>query len=127
MDTVNDSRINPRVPLEIEVNVKFADRREVQLQSENISMTGIMIAATQQEYEMLSHLKNPEAIKIQPELLASFSMPRKATENLAVNAQCRAIHIRRMSQNKYLIGLKFLQLNQTAASAIQHYIDKNLA
>ncbi len=127
MDTVNDSRINPRVPLEIEVNVKFADRREVQLQSENISLTGIMIAATQQVYDMLSHRKNPEAINTQPELLVSFSMPRKATENLAVNAQCRAIHIRRMSQNKYLIGLKFLQLNQTAASAIQHYIDKNLA
>lgn len=127
MNTINDSRINPRVPLGIEVNITLPDKREIQIQSENISLTGIMIAATQQEFESLLHRKNPEGVNIQPELLASFSMPRKSAANLAVNAQCRAIHVRRVSQNKYLIGLKFLQLNQAAASAIQYHIESNLS
>lgn len=123
----NDNRINPRVALSVPVSVTLPDKREIEIQSENISLTGIMIAATQQEFETILHRKNPRGINVQPELLARFRMPRKSTTDLTVNTQCRAIHVRRISQNKYYIGLKFLQLNQAAASAIQYHIENNLS
>lgn len=86
-----------------------------------------MVVATKPEFETLSHLKNSLGTNVQPELLVSFSLPCKSAENLTVNVQCRAIHIRRFSQNKYLIGLKFLQLNQVTTSAIQRHIISNLS
>jgi len=109
------------------VNITLPDKREIQIPSENISLTGIMLVATQQEFEAILHRKNPAGINVQPELHARFTMPRKGAKDLTVNAECRAIHVRRMSQDKYFIGLKFLQLNQAAASAIQHHIQSNLA
>jgi len=123
---INDNRINPRVPLSVPVDITLPDKREIQIQSENISLTGIMLAATQQQFEAILHRKSAEGINVQPELHARFTMPRKDAKDLTVNAQCRAIHVRRISQNNYFIGLKFLQLNQAAASAIQYHIENNL-
>ena len=123
----NDNRINPRVPLNLLVKITLPEQREIQIQTENISLTGIMIIATQEEFEAILHRKTPEAIVAQPELQVSFTVPRSDAKDLQVSAQRRAIHVRRISQNKYFIGLKFLQLNQSATSAIQHHIHDNLS
>jgi len=85
-----------------------------------------MLVATQQEFEALLHRKNPDGINVQPELHATFTMARQDSKDLIVDAHCRAIHVRRVSQNQYYVGLKFLQLNQAAASAIQQHIQNNL-
>jgi len=122
----NDNRINPRVPLSVPVNITLPDKHEVQIQSENISLTGLMIVATQVEFEALLHRRSSEGINVQPELHAQFVMSRKTAKDVTVKAECRAIHVRRVSQNKYYVGLKFLQLNQAAASAIQQHVQSNL-
>jgi len=123
---INDSRINPRVPLVVSVKIDLPDDRTVQIQSENISLSGIMLVANQQEFEALLHRKNPDGINVQPELHATFTMARQDGKDLSVDAHCRAIHVRRVSQHRYYVGLKFLQLNQAAASAIQQHIQNNL-
>lgn len=127
MYTSSDNRINPRVPFGIQVKVIFPDRREIQIHSENISLSGIMVVAAKPEFEALLNRKNTQDFYLQPEVQVSFNIASKSASNLTVNVTCRAIHIRRISQNRYLIGLKFLQLNQMAASAIQYHIESNLS
>lgn len=86
-----------------------------------------MLAASQEKFEALLHRKTPESINVQPELHTTFTLARSDGKELVVNAQCRAIHVRRVSQDNYFVGLKFLQLNQAAASAIQQHIQNNLS
>jgi len=124
--TTNNGRINPRVPLVLPVKIYLPDERTIQIQSENISLSGIMLVANQQEFEALLHRKNPDGINVQPDLHTTFTMARQDNKDLIVDAHCRAIHVRRVSQNQYYVGLKFLQLNQAAASAIQQHIQNNL-
>lgn len=123
---INDSRINPRVPLCTSVKIDLPNDSSVQIQSENISLSGLMLIATQDEFEAMLYRKNTEGKNLQPELHATFTLPRKDGKNIAVDSRCRAIHVRRASQDKYYIGLKFLQLNQAAASVIQLHIQNNL-
>ncbi|EGG99786.1 hypothetical protein imdm_685 [gamma proteobacterium IMCC2047] len=123
---INDSRINPRVPLSVSIKVDLPDGRTIQLQSQNISLSGLMLVADQKQFEALLHRKNSSGVNIQPELHATFNLPRSKHKDLLVDTRCRAIHVRRESQNKYYVGVKFLQLNQAAVSAIQQHVTNNL-
>ena len=82
---------------------------------------------TQAEFEALLYRKNPAAVNVQPELHATFKVARKDGKDLTVDTRCRAIHVRRVSQDKYYIGVKFLQVNQAAVSAIQQHVKDNLS
>jgi len=123
---INDNRINPRVPLCTSVEIDLPDNCCIQIQSENISLSGLLLTATQKQFEAMLYRKNAEGVNVQPEIHSTFTLPRKNAKDLSVDAQCRAIYVRRASQNKYYIGLKFLQLNQAAASAIQLHIKNHL-
>jgi hypothetical protein len=108
------------------IPIDLPDEISVKIQAENISLSGLMLTATQEEFEAMLHRKNTEGVNVQPKLHATFTLPRKNAKDLTIDASCRAIHVRRASQNKYHIGLKFLQLNQAAASAIQLHIQSHL-
>lgn len=123
---INDSRINPRVPLSTSIKIDLPDNRSIQIQSENVSLSGLMLVATQEEFEALLYRKNPDGVNVQPELHATFTLPRYDSKDLIVDTRCRAIHVRRESQNKYYVGVKFLQLNQAAVAAIQQHVKNNL-
>lgn len=85
-----------------------------------------MLTTTQEEFETLLYRKNTTAVNVQPELHATFILPRNNAKDLKVDTRCRAIHVRRVSQNKYYIGVKFLKLNQSAVSAIQQHVQSNI-
>ena len=87
-----------------------------------------MIVVNHEEFQAILHRKTSEHVvkQTEPELNISFSMKRSDSKPISIKTSCRAIHVRRISQDKYFIGLKFLKLSQSAAAAIQNHINKNL-
>lgn len=93
----------------------------------NISMNGVMIEATQSDFQTILannkelHLNKPVEVDLK------FKLPGDKAEPAAVNVRCRAIYVRRQSQNKYFIGFKFLKIAQRNMLAVKEYIDTNLS
>ena len=123
---INDNRINPRVPIDMAVAITLPNNGDIEVHSENISLSGIMIVANHDEFQANLHRKIAEHSTTEPELKVSFTMPRSDNKPVPIKTSCRAIHVRRISQDKYFIGLKFLKLSQSAAAAIQHHVNNNL-
>lgn len=125
---INDNRINPRVPIDLTVTITLPDNGDIEVHSENISLSGLMIVASHDEFQAILHRKIAEhaTAQTEPELKVSFTMTRSDSKPIPIKTSCRAIHVRRISQDKYFIGLKFLKLSQSAAAAIQHHINNNL-
>lgn len=119
---INDHRIHPRAPLLTPVTAVLGDALRIELLAENISVSGIMLSATQEQFNRLLNRDNPPGINIQPELHIYFTIDTHNSAKVNVEAFCRAIYVRRLSQNKYYVGLKYLQLSDTAATAIQQYV-----
>jgi c-di-GMP-binding flagellar brake protein YcgR len=124
---INDNRINPRAPIDLVVTVTLPDDKAIEVHSDNISLSGMMVVATHEQFQAILHRKTTlhNNAKSEPELNVSFTLT-KHNKPLPIRTHCRAIHVRRISQDKFFIGLKFLQLSQAAAVTIQQYVTSNL-
>lgn len=65
------------------------------------------------------------------ELYIQFQIPDpenpSSADNRLMKPYCRAIHVRRRSQNDYIIGFNFLDLADQEQVIIQTYINQKLA
>ena len=94
---------------------------------ENISITGLMLKLAEMTFRK-SLLTAKACIYMNPlKWDLKFSLPGKAVAQVTVNARCRAIYVRRQSQNKYYIGFKFLKITQRSKMAVNRYINHKLA
>ena len=84
-----------------------------------------MINATHEHFEHLLsanhniNLKDPLEVDLQFKLGTSND-----AEVIATHA--RAVYVRRISQNQYHLGFKFLKISQQTDSIIKAYVDANL-
>ncbi len=122
---INDNRINPRVPISISATIMLSDKSSLEVHTDNLSMGGVQIIATQSDFQSIVNSQGSVSLDKQSEIDTNFSLPRKKGAPLTIKAHCRVIHIRRVSQNQYYVGLKFLKMPQASAVAIQNYIRNN--
>ena len=123
----SDSRIDPRVKARIPTQLKISGGPQLEIWMENISITGLMLEASRDDFQKI--LVNSKGLHIHEpvEVDLNFSLPGKAVAQVTVNARCRAIYVRRQSQNKYYIGFKFLKITQRSKMAVNRYINHKLA
>lgn len=92
----------------------------------NISANGVMIETSQAGFETILvnskelHLHQPVEVNIK------FDLPGIKVEQVSVRSHCRAIYVRRQSQNKYFVGFKFLKISQRGQKTVNNFIDNNL-
>ena len=85
-----------------------------------------MVDATQLEFqEILNHrnsikLDEPVEVDVQFKLTGIDGLP------IVISSHCRAIYVRRISQNKYYVGFKFLKISKRFETAIEVFIQNNI-
>lgn len=123
----NESRLDPRVKAQFPAQLKISDGTQLEIWIENISINGVMVEATRDNFQLI--LANNKGLQQHEpvEVTLTFKLPGKNTTEVTVNVHCRAVYVRRQSQNKYYMGFKFLKLSQRSKLTVQHFINYKLA
>ena len=128
---LNDSRINPRVKANFAADILLAEQQPIEVPVANISLTGIMLDATQVEFRALlgerhtifsPHQTEPREMDLKFCLPGGPGLGRMAM----IDVRCRAVYVRRISQNCFHIGLKFIQLDAGAEAKIAKFVSVSL-
>lgn len=120
----NENRIHPRVLAGFETEVTLADGQRLSVTTANISLTGVMIDVNQRDFETI--LKKRINLEVPVEVDLKFKLPDQNETILLVTSHCRTVYVRRISQNQYFIGFKFLKINHRFERAIQEFIRHHL-
>ena len=128
---LNDNRINPRVKANFAADVLLAEQQQIEVPAANISLTGIMLDATQADFRAIlgerhanfsPHQTEPREMDVKFCLPGGPGLGRMAK----IDVRCRAIYVRRISQNCFHIGLKFIGLDAGAESKIAKFVSISL-
>lgn len=112
----------PRVPLQGEVSLQIAGIiRSADLM--DISPSGLQVECRHQLIEHLSGFKSDAG------LFPNFELQFKLEngKGQAINSICNVSYCRRLSQDKYHLGLKFVSLAEADEARILDFIDQAAA
>lgn len=114
---LTDSRLHPRVATDLPVIVGIpGDKTGARII--DISLGGITVSGN---LELAQILKlDPEDPKALSEHVVSFDLPSSEFSEV-----CRLVHVRRLSQNSFEFGMKFLDLNPRDVASISDYINNH--
>lgn len=120
-----ENRIHPRVPASFQAEILDSAGNRLEVTTVNLSLSGVMIEATQEHFESI--LVNSKGLNLNKpvEVDLQFKIPKNKSSRI-VSSHCRAIYVRRMAQNKYYIGFKFLKITQKCEAVVKAYIDANI-
>ncbi|WP_296055967.1 PilZ domain-containing protein [uncultured Amphritea sp.] len=115
---LTDSRLHPRAEADFEVRVGIpGDNTGARIT--NISLGGIAIRGGQALEQVLkADYANTRGTR---EHVVSFTMPGGELSEV-----CRLVHVRRLSQNSFEFGMKFVGLNSHDTEIISTYIDRHV-
>ncbi len=112
----------PRVPLQGEANLLVAGvvRNGVLM---DISPSGIQLECRHQLIEQLSKAKSEAGLY--PNFELDFKLNNTKSSN--VHSLCNVSYCRRLSQDKYHLGLDFINLTEADEARVSEYIDHSAA
>ena len=114
---LTDSRFHPRVETDFPVQVGIpGDNTGARII--NISLGGIAVWGNH-ELESILKLDNSGANGV-VDYVVSFSMPGRELSEI-----CRLVRVRRLSQDRFEFGLKFVDLNPQDMAIISEYVDNH--
>lgn len=116
----NENRIHRRVQAGFETEVILPNGNCLHVTTSNLSLNGVMINATHQDFEMMLGTKKNLDLSVEVDL--KFKLSNKNADPILVSCHCRTVYIRRVAQDRYVMGFKFLKINQGFESAIQKFI-----
>jgi len=114
----NSRRKFPRVPLQGKVDLQLAGmERSGELM--DISPSGLQIECRHHLVEHLSNFKSEAGLF--PHFELRFKLARHG--GAAIKSICDVSYCRRLSQDKYYLGLKFISLSEADESRVMDFID----
>jgi len=121
-----DNRIHPRVAADFPCDITADDNVRLLVRLANISVGGLMITASQQDFETL--LANSRELQLNRPVEADLSFALVSQPSMAdrLQVRCRAVYVRRRSQDKYFIGFKFLNPSAHCQAAVNRYLNEHL-
>jgi len=87
----------------------------------NLSLTGMMVKATEADFKAIITHQHQLALRQPVEADIRLELMHKDQSHI-IDSLCRAIYVRRISQNKYHIGFKFLNISPSNEEIINTYI-----
>lgn len=118
-------RIHPRVNVMLPCKVQHPCGYLLSVTAVDLSITGLMVETTEADFKtIIAHqqqitLNQPVEAYIKLELGDEY-------QGHVIDSLCRAIYVRRSSQDQYRIGFKFLNLSPPDEAKINSYIFAHL-
>jgi len=116
----SENRLHPRIPVSIQVTLTDRQQQSVEAKCCNLSMGGVLLETDNETQARLLKGKHPDSVN---EFELELPLP---DQDKPLLLQARAVHIRRLAQQVFHIGLKFIQLDDVQRSQLEKFITPRL-
>lgn len=120
-------RHQQRVSLAMDITLEQPDGPCVTCQASNISRSGLTVCCDQEAVRQLIPGMRPPAPGNWTETKARFSLPVLPTEQpVAVCTDAHIVHMRRVSRNKFELGIQFCEFEGNGFDYVDKYVARLL-
>ena len=123
----NYKRSHPRTKEGLPAEVIAPGNKTLFVATHDVSRRGVQLACdaiTVQEIFGDPHLSRPTKV---PGVILKLRLGHSAGEPQQIEAECRAVYLRRVSEQEYRIGLQIDSLSQSSRAALSSFVDECLA
>lgn len=118
-----ENRLHPRVRTDITAALTCALGQKADVIVRNISPGGMMIDGDILLKEQLALIENNSSNPTPVEISILIPLPGFS---LPLQARCRLVFIRRLSQTEFNFGFRFFDISEQDAERLQEYVDRLL-
>ena len=115
-----DNRIHPRISLTIPIRLVAPDNNSLTATSHNISLGGIVLETDSTVHKELIATNSSDNMT---QYKLAFTLPH---QNKSLQLNTRVVYVRRLSQNLFHIGLRFVEPNEQSRKLIENYVKSHL-
>lgn len=120
-------RKQQRVETQLDVMVSLPSGEAVQCRATNLSRTGMMLSCDNKTLEQLVPGQKPPVPGQWIDILAKFSVPAVASQNVTIAADCHLIHLRRVSRDEFQVGIQFCSFEGNGYNYVDQYVSRRLS
>ncbi len=120
-------RNQQRVETQLEVMVSLPSGEAVQCRATNLSRTGMMISCNNETLKQLVPEQKSPAPGQWIDIMAKFSVPVVAAQNVTISADCHLIHLRRVSRDEFHVGLQFCGFEGNGQGYVDQFVSRQLS
>lgn len=120
-------RNQQRVETQLDVMVSLPSGEAVQCRATNLSRAGMMLSCDNRTLEQLVPGQKPPAPGQLIDIVAKFSVPVVAAQNVSVSADCHLIHLRRVSRDEFQVGIQFCGFEGNGYNYVDQYVSRQLS
>jgi len=124
---MKERRIFPRLNSAIPIEVTMPDGEVVTATTMNFSMSGVQLACGRDEASQMFSVSEDEKTLGKPiELKTYLKLPINPAAPTEICLLCRIVISRRLEENVYHIGLKYIGLKEDQKQTLETYLDQLL-
>lgn len=120
-------RSQQRVETQLDVMVRLPSGESVQCRATNLSRAGMMLCCDNRTLEQLVPGQKPPVPGQWIDVLAKFSVPVVAAQNVVISADCHLIHFRRVSRDEFQVGIQFFGFEGNGYNYVDQYVSRQLS
>jgi hypothetical protein len=114
-------RNQQRVDVTADIVIERPDGCECSCTTQNLSRSGVMVCCDQSTAKLLTEGNHALASGNPMSLKARFSVPLKPAQPIVITAG-KIVHFRRISQDRFQVGIQFEQLEGSGSACIDQFV-----
>ncbi|MDG5499277.1 PilZ domain-containing protein [Marinobacter sp. BGYM27] len=122
----NNLRQQQRVSTNIEVTVCNPNGNQLVCHTANLSRAGMLVECDSDHVRDILPGNSPIAPKKAVALDVKFAVPVVSVQSVNIEASCEIIHVRRVSKNRFQLGLQFTGFNGNGHDYVDQYVSRQL-
>lgn len=120
-------RNQQRVETRLDVTVSLPTGEAFKCRAINLSRAGMMLSCDNETLTQLVPGQKAPAPGQRIDMLAKFSVPVVAAQNVTISADCLLIHLRRVARNEFQVGIQFCGFEGNGSDYIDQYVSRQLS
>lgn len=122
-----ERRLYPRLKTDFPIEITMPDGEIVTATTINLSTSGVQMECGRSEASQMFSVSEDEKTLGKPiELKTCLKLPIKPTAPTEICLLCRIVISRRLEENIYHIGLKYIDLKEDQQQTLETYLDQLL-
>ncbi|MEX0606112.1 MAG: PilZ domain-containing protein [Marinobacter sp.] len=120
-------RSQQRVEAQLDVLVSAPSGQAVPCRTINLSRAGMMLSCDNKTLHQLVPGRKAPAPGQWVDIMAKFSVPVVASQNVTISADCNLIHLRRVSRDEFHVGIQFCSFEGNGQSYVDQFVSRQLS
>lgn len=122
-----ERRLYPRLRTTLPIEITMPDGEIITATTINLSQIGVQLECDKEEASRIFSVSEDEKTIGKPiELKTSIKFPAEPTSSSTLSLLCRIVISRRMQENIYQIGLKYIDINDDQKQLLETHLQQLL-